>query len=110
MPLLVVKFSVSPAVKPVVIATVAPVSVLLLSGVVRNSWLSRKTGGSPPSKVGVWVALLAFTLGAVCTTSSVLVAVFDGSVGSAACQLMVRLVSPPPEVGSPLLGVKTYCT
>ena len=65
---------------------------------------SSVTGEPPPVNVTVPPAV---TVGATCTVSSVLVAagVFE-LVPSLTVQLMVRAVSPPPPVGSPLVGLK----
>src|SRR5580700_8479197 len=86
---------------------VAPEIFPLLSGAVRPSPLSSVTGELlPPVKLGgVWP--LGVTLGAPCTTFSVLVSV-PLAVPSLTLQSMARLVSEFPLVGSWLDGEKLY--
>ena len=100
------KFSESPDSKPELILTVAPVRLPALSASVTVKVPSSVTGEPPPSKVAVAPAV---TVGATCTVSSVLVEVLLVPLlvePSVTVQLMVRLVSPPPPVGSPLVGLK----
>ena len=106
MPAWLVKLSTSPDRKFELIDTVAPVSLPLLSTSLTDAVPSSVTAEPPPSKVAVPPAV---TAGAVWTTSSVLVAVLLVPLlvePSVTVQLMVRLVSPPPPVGSPLSGLK----
>ncbi len=110
MPLWPVKLSVSPAMKPPIV-TVAPVSVSLLStsasfkGPPSVDTPSSGTGEPPPMKVTVTPAC---TVGATCTVSRVLVPIATSLplLPSLTVQLMVRVVSPPLGVGSPLAGEK----
>ena len=67
--------------------------------------LSRITGEPPKPKCTVPLAVM---VGATCTVSKVLVAVFAVAVPSFTVQSIVRLVSLPPPVGSPFDGLKLY--
>ena len=96
------KSSVSPDRKPPLIDTKAPVSLPALSTSATVKVPSSVTGEPPPSKVAVAPAV---TVGATCTTVSVLPPVAELSPSSAV-QAMVRLVAPPPWVGSPFAGLK----
>ncbi len=84
--------------KPLLIVTVALARLPALSGTVSTTVLSSVTGLPPPVKVGVPSATMA---GAVCTAVSVLVSAAEFDVPSFTVQVMVRVVSPPPPVGSP---------
>src|ERR1700679_126148 len=106
MPSSLVKFNVSPAVKPVPTVTVAPAVVPPLSGAVMPIVRQSTTADPPPLNVTVPPVVI---VGATCTTSSVLLPVLLIPLlvlPSLTTQSIVRLVSPPPLVGSPLVGVK----
>ena len=103
MPLWLVKFSTSPERKFELIDTEAPVNWPLLSTSLTVSVPSSVTAEPPPSKVAVPPAV---TVGAVWLTVRLEVTVFDVAKLSVPVQLMVREVSPPPLVGSALVGLK----
>ncbi len=102
MPFWVVKFSVSPLMKPVPTSIVAPVRWPPLSGSLTVRVGSSATAASPPVNVTVPPAV---TVGATCKVSSELVPVLLAVTPSLTDQSMVRLVSPAPPVGSALLGL-----
>ena len=104
MPFWLVKFSVSPEMKPDVIDTVAPVSLPPLSTSVTVSVPSSVTGEPPPVKVAVPPAVTTGgdVHGVERAGRRSLVPLLV--LPSLTVQLMVRVVSPPPPVGSPLLG------
>ena len=106
MPFWLVKLSVSPETKPVLMVTKALDRLPLLSGSVTVTVLSSVTGEPPPSNVTLAPAI---TVGGVCVVSSVLVPVLLVPLlvePSVTDQLIVREVSVSPLVGSPLLGLK----
>ena len=91
-----VKDNVSP-VRGLTIDTLAPVRLPPLSTLVTVSALSSTTAEPPLTS---FTDAPAVTVGATCTVSSVLVTAVEFDVPSLATQLMVRLVSLPPLVGS----------
>src|SRR5260370_245427 len=98
--------SISPEMNPVLIATAALFRSPPLSTTATVKPLSSGPDDAvPPVKVTV---PLAVTAGGLCTVVSVLVsvAVLLPLLPSWTVQLMVRVVSAPPAVGSPFVGEK----
>ena len=109
MPCWLVKFSRSPLTKPLTLI-VAPVRLPLLLTSATDSVESSVTAEPPPVNVTVPPAV---TVGATCTSVSVVVPVFDTPLlvlPSLIVQSMVWLVVPPPPVGSPFDGLKLKVT
>ena len=105
MPASAVKPKLSPATNPLPIDTVALARSPPLSTSLTVSAPS-SVAAAPPVKVAVAPAV---TLGATCTVSTVPVAVALVPLlvlPSFTTTSMVRVVSLPPPVGSPLLGLK----
>ena len=109
MPFWAAKFSVSPARNPLVIDTTAPARLPPLSTSASVAALSRTTGDPPAEYCGEPEIERD---GAACTVVSELVPVLLVLLAlllSFTDQLIVRLVWPPPLVGSALAGT-LYCT